>query len=158
MIRKGTCQTSVLPESLGLSTALFAKPIFGHKLCQHSNHPVRTQDLITVGTRSLCVVPILLAETEAIAMSDLASQLNQLTPQQKQVIMASAQQEANEQIMQEMMKRMIQGCFDKCAGTSGGKLDHREQSCLAACQDRYLATRAQVQEALYKRQGGGLSG
>ena len=35
----------------------------------------------------------------------------------------------------------------------GDKLDSREQSCMAMCQDRYLETRAQVQETLMKRQG-----
>ena len=35
----------------------------------------------------------------------------------------------------------------------GDKLDSREQSCMAMCQDRYLEARAQVQETLMKRQG-----
>ena len=51
-------------------------------------------------------------------MSDLGAQLNQLTPEQRQAIMMKAQQEANEQVMQEMMKRMTSTCFEKCAGTS----------------------------------------
>jgi hypothetical protein len=33
-------------------------------------------------------------------MSDLGSQLNQLTPEQKQAVLARAQQEANQQVMQ----------------------------------------------------------
>ncbi len=37
----------------------------------------------------------------------------------------------------------------------GDKLDGKEQSCLAMCQDRYLETRSHVQEALQKRQGQG---
>lgn len=86
-------------------------------------------------------------------MSDLGAQLAQLTPEQRQAIMLKAQQEANQQVMSEMMKDMVGQCFDKCAGTSGDKLDSREQSCLAMCQDRYLETRAHVQEALSKRQG-----
>lgn len=36
----------------------------------------------------------------------------------------------------------------------GDRLDSREQACMGACQDRYLETRAHVQEALQKRQGG----
>lgn len=51
-------------------------------------------------------------------MSDLGAQLSQLTPEQRQAIMMKAQQEANEQVMQEMMKRMTSACFEKCAGTS----------------------------------------
>lgn len=81
-------------------------------------------------------------------------QLNQLTPQQRQAIMMKAQQEANQQIMQEMIEKMTASCFKKCAGTSGDKLDRNEQSCLANCQDRYLDAREQVQAALSKRQDG----
>jgi hypothetical protein len=40
------------------------------------------------------------------------------------------------------------------AYSQGDKLDSREQSCMASCQDRYLEARAQVQETLMKRQGG----
>mmetsp|Transcript_10508 Transcript_10508/g.15307 ORF Transcript_10508/g.15307 Transcript_10508/m.15307 type:complete len:87 (-) Transcript_10508:252-512(-) len=78
--------------------------------------------------------------------------INNLTPEQRQAVMVQAQQQANEQIMQSMMQKMVKSCFEKCAGTSGDKLDSREQSCMASCQDRYLDTRAQVQEALAKRQ------
>lgn len=35
----------------------------------------------------------------------------------------------------------------------GDRLDSREQSCLASCQDRYLEARAHVEDALQKRQG-----
>jgi hypothetical protein len=55
---------------------------------------------------------------EEIVMADLGSQLNQLSPEQRQAIMMKAQQEANQQVMQEMMKHMTAACFDKCAGTS----------------------------------------
>mmetsp|Transcript_13038 Transcript_13038/g.12674 ORF Transcript_13038/g.12674 Transcript_13038/m.12674 type:complete len:87 (-) Transcript_13038:251-511(-) len=85
-------------------------------------------------------------------MSNAAEALGQLSPEQRQSVMMQAQQEANQQIMQQMMEKMISHCFKKCAGSSGDKLDSREQSCMASCQDRYLDTRAQVQEALEKRQ------
>jgi hypothetical protein len=51
-------------------------------------------------------------------MADLGAQLSQLTPEQRQAIMAKAQQEANQQVMQAMMTNMTKACFDKCAGTS----------------------------------------
>jgi Tim10/DDP family zinc finger len=38
----------------------------------------------------------------------------------------------------------------------GDKLDSREQSCLGACQDRYLETRTRIQEALERRQASGM--
>jgi len=51
-------------------------------------------------------------------MSDLNSQLSQLTPEQRQAIMLKAKQEADSQIYQEMLKKMVAACYDKCAGTS----------------------------------------
>lgn len=41
-----------------------------------------------------------------------------LTPEQRQMIMAKAQQEANQQVMQQMMDMMNKTCFAKCVGTS----------------------------------------
>ena len=51
-------------------------------------------------------------------MADLASQINQLTPEQRQAVMMRAKQEADQQVLGEMMKRMTMACFDKCAGSS----------------------------------------
>eukprot|EP00546_Thalassionema_frauenfeldii_P013642 CAMPEP_0178919370 /NCGR_PEP_ID=MMETSP0786-20121207/14397_1 /TAXON_ID=186022 /ORGANISM="Thalassionema frauenfeldii, Strain CCMP 1798" /LENGTH=84 /DNA_ID=CAMNT_0020593289 /DNA_START=41 /DNA_END=295 /DNA_ORIENTATION=- len=81
------------------------------------------------------------------------NQIQNLSPEQRQAVMVQAQQEANAQIMRDMVNKMATACFQKCAGTSGDRLDNREQGCMASCQDRYLDTRAQVQEALQKRQG-----
>jgi hypothetical protein len=44
--------------------------------------------------------------------------INKLTPEQRQQVMAQAQQEANGQIMREMVNKMVESCFQKCAGTS----------------------------------------
>jgi hypothetical protein len=44
--------------------------------------------------------------------------INKLSPEQRQAVMVQAQQEANGQIMREMMNKMAQACFQKCAGTS----------------------------------------
>jgi DNA-directed RNA polymerase specialized sigma24 family protein len=51
-------------------------------------------------------------------MADIGAQLNQLTPEQRQAVMMQAQQEANQSILQELMKEMVTTCFEKCAGTS----------------------------------------
>jgi hypothetical protein len=51
-------------------------------------------------------------------MADLTAQLSQLTPEQRKAVMIKAQQEANQSVMQEMMKQMVTACFDLCAGTS----------------------------------------
>ncbi|KAL7454818.1 hypothetical protein ACHAWC_006418 [Mediolabrus comicus] len=80
--------------------------------------------------------------------------LQNLTQEQKTAIMAQAQQQANQQIMTGMIESMTYKCFEKCAGTSGDRLDSKEQSCLANCQDRFLDVRKAVQDSLEKRQGG----
>ena len=54
--------------------------------------------------------------------------LQNLTPEQKAAIMAQAQQQANQQIMSSMIESMTLSCFDKCAGTSGNRLDNKEQA------------------------------
>ena len=59
---------------------------------------------------------------------------------------------ANQRVMQDMVQRMVKTCFTKCAGTSGDRLDSREQACMASCQDQYLETRQQVQQSLEQRQ------
>mmetsp|Transcript_10164 Transcript_10164/g.29654 ORF Transcript_10164/g.29654 Transcript_10164/m.29654 type:complete len:88 (+) Transcript_10164:115-378(+) len=86
----------------------------------------------------------------------MEAQLNQLTPEQRRAVLMQAQQQANQQIMQDMVQRMVKTCFNKCAGTSGDRLDSREQSCMASCQDQYLETRTQVQSALEHRQSSGM--
>mmetsp|Transcript_49285 Transcript_49285/g.55082 ORF Transcript_49285/g.55082 Transcript_49285/m.55082 type:complete len:86 (-) Transcript_49285:220-477(-) len=82
--------------------------------------------------------------------------MNQLTPEQRQAVLMQAQQEANQRIMSDMIQRMVKTCFTKCAGTSGDRLDSREQSCMASCQDQYLETRNQVQKSLEQRQNNGM--
>lgn len=81
--------------------------------------------------------------------------MNQLTPEQQQMVLARAQQEANQQVMQNMLERMIKSCFKKCTNSysSSDKLDSREQACMANCQDRYLDIRKEVANAIEKRQG-----
>ena len=51
-------------------------------------------------------------------MADIGAQLNSLSPEQRQAVMMQAQQEANQSIMQELMKEMVTTCFEKCSGTS----------------------------------------
>jgi len=78
--------------------------------------------------------------------------LSQLTPDQQRQMMQEAQREANQSLLQAVVEKMTVSCFEKCAGTSGDRLDNREQACMASCQDRYLEVREQVMKALVKRQ------
>jgi hypothetical protein len=61
---------------------------------------------------------ILQQRQQTTRMADLGAQLAQLSPEQRQAIMMQAQQEANQGVMQEMMKHMVSSCFDACTGTS----------------------------------------
>jgi hypothetical protein len=65
-------------------------------------------------------------------MADLGAQLSQLSPEQRQGIMVKAQQEANQQVMQNMMQQMASACFDRCAGNSVSRLDSFEGICRGA--------------------------
>ena len=56
------------------------------------------------------------------------SALQNLTPEQKQAVMAQAQNQVNQQVMTAMVESMTAQCFDKCAGVSGDRLDSKEQS------------------------------
>jgi len=55
----------------------------------------------------------------------------------------------------EIPKRLTY-CIFSYHTTKGDRLDSREQSCMASCQDQYLETRAQVQQALEQRQNTGM--
>ncbi|KAH8071151.1 hypothetical protein JL721_4582 [Aureococcus anophagefferens] len=46
--------------------------------------------------------------------------------------------QVNEQAQRELMTKMTEKCFAKCAtGKGSGQLDRNEQMCLANCIDRY---------------------
>lgn len=79
----------------------------------------------------------------------------QLTAEQRQMVLVRAQQEANQSVTQGMLEKMMKTCFTKCISSysSGDKLDTKEQSCMANCQDRYLDVRKEVANAIEKRQG-----
>ena len=65
----------------------------------------------------------------------IMDQLSQLTPEQKQMVMAKAQQEANQQIMQQMLEKMNTACFEKCIGTPSVRLT----LCGNVCTESYPA-------------------
>mmetsp|Transcript_4185 Transcript_4185/g.8071 ORF Transcript_4185/g.8071 Transcript_4185/m.8071 type:complete len:89 (+) Transcript_4185:196-462(+) len=83
---------------------------------------------------------------------NVEDQLNQLSPEKQQAVIRQLAMQAQQEALSNMMEKMTEVCFKKCAGTSGDKLDSREQSCLALCQDRFFDSKAQVTEALQKRQ------
>ena len=81
-----------------------------------------------------------------------ASTINNLSPEQRNAVKMNMANQVNQQVTKDLMERMTKVCFEKCAGSSGDKLDRREQTCLSNCQDRYLDSMEQVTQALSKRQ------
>eukprot|EP00980_Cylindrotheca_fusiformis_P007801 scaffold1669_cov129-Cylindrotheca_fusiformis.AAC.12 len=77
-------------------------------------------------------------------------QLNQLTPQQRQAVLMRAQQEANQQIMQDMVQRMVKTCFNKCAGTSFPEGDPDIVICFLLEYVAFRIKSTRVEEALQK--------
>ncbi len=45
---------------------------------------------------------------------------------------------------------MTELCYKKCAGTSGDKLDSREQQCLSNCTDRFMDAMNVVTKSIQK--------
>ena len=60
--------------------------------------------------------------------------------------------ELQHQMMQDLVNRLTETCFKKCAGKSGVQLDSREQNCTAMCMDRYMDTMTVVNKAIVDRQ------
>lgn len=54
----------------------------------------------------------------AVYQFNMDDAMAKLTPEQRQMIMIKAQNEANQQVMQQMMDMMNKACFTKCVGTS----------------------------------------
>ncbi|CAM9863347.1 unnamed protein product [Discosporangium mesarthrocarpum] len=76
----------------------------------------------------------------------------QYTPGQEEAVIQRLQQELQAQAMQDMVTKMTEQCFQKCAKPNrGDRLDSSEQSCLAMCMDRYSDTMTLVNKAMVDR-------
>eukprot|EP00631_Chrysoreinhardia_giraudii_P007718 CAMPEP_0197413364 /NCGR_PEP_ID=MMETSP1170-20131217/248_1 /TAXON_ID=54406 /ORGANISM="Sarcinochrysis sp, Strain CCMP770" /LENGTH=79 /DNA_ID=CAMNT_0042939927 /DNA_START=61 /DNA_END=300 /DNA_ORIENTATION=+ len=61
--------------------------------------------------------------------------------------------EVNAQAQRELLTKMTEKCFAKCASSKGaGHLERSEQLCLGQCIDRYVDCMNAVNEALVNRQ------
>eukprot|EP00617_Octactis_speculum_P000590 CAMPEP_0185777358 /NCGR_PEP_ID=MMETSP1174-20130828/89130_1 /TAXON_ID=35687 /ORGANISM="Dictyocha speculum, Strain CCMP1381" /LENGTH=82 /DNA_ID=CAMNT_0028465693 /DNA_START=15 /DNA_END=263 /DNA_ORIENTATION=+ len=76
----------------------------------------------------------------------------QLSPEQQQMAIQQYRNELNAQIERDLVVKIAEQCFKKCAGKSGSKLESKEQQCVAACYDRYLETRNVVNQSILARQ------
>lgn len=59
--------------------------------------------------------------------------------------------EVQQQALQELTQNLQEKCFDKCLARPSGKLDSKQQNCLALCINRYIDTMKVVSEAMVQR-------
>lgn len=76
---------------------------------------------------------------------------NELTPQQKDAILANVRAEVQAQALQELTKTMTQKCYEKCVSRPGEKLDNKSLNCLKMCTDRYIEAMQIVSAGLMKK-------
>ena len=53
--------------------------------------------------------------------------------------------------MQDLISKVNESCFSKCAGSSGDSLSGGERQCLANCMGRYMDTIQEVTSAVSSR-------
>ncbi|CAH0488602.1 unnamed protein product [Peronospora farinosa] len=73
------------------------------------------------------------------------------TPQQKAELVNRVRSEVQQQALQELTQNLQEKCFDKCISRPNGKLDGKQQNCLALCINRYIDTMKVVSEAMVQR-------
>lgn len=59
--------------------------------------------------------------------------------------------EVQAQALQELTQNLQEKCFDKCITRPNGKLDGKQQNCLALCINRYIDTMKVVSQAMVER-------
>jgi len=76
-----------------------------------------------------------------------------MSAQEQAAAIQQLRNQVAEQAQRDLMTKMTEKCFAKCAKlTSTGVLDRNEQKCVALCIDRYTDTIQAVNEALVARQ------
>lgn len=66
-------------------------------------------------------------------------------------VCAQVRSEVQQQALQELTQNLQEKCFDKCITRPQGKLDSKQQNCLALCINRYIDTMKVVSEAMVQR-------
>jgi import inner membrane translocase subunit TIM13 len=70
---------------------------------------------------------------------------------QQEEYLANVRNELQSQMMQELMTKITERCFSRCAAKTGNYLEYKEQTCLSNCVDRYMETMTVVNQALASR-------
>uniref|UniRef100_K3WST5 Mitochondrial import inner membrane translocase subunit n=1 Tax=Globisporangium ultimum (strain ATCC 200006 / CBS 805.95 / DAOM BR144) TaxID=431595 RepID=K3WST5_GLOUD len=73
------------------------------------------------------------------------------TAAQKNELIMRVRSEVQQQALQELTQNLQEKCFDKCITRPAGKLDSKQQNCLALCINRYIDTMKVVSEAMVQR-------
>ncbi|GAB9465554.1 hypothetical protein Gpo141_00002960 [Globisporangium polare] len=73
------------------------------------------------------------------------------TAAQKNELIMRVRSEVQQQALQELTQNLQEKCFDKCLTRPSGKLDSKQQNCLALCINRYIDTMKAVSEAMVQR-------
>lgn len=56
-----------------------------------------------------------------------------------------------QQAIQELTTNLQEKCFEKCVSRPNGKLDSKQQNCIALCINRYIDTMKVVSETMVER-------
>jgi len=71
---------------------------------------------------------------------------------QKQAYLANLRQQMNQQFVQDLMHKITDGCYTKCASNSGDGLSGSEKTCMRDCMARYMDTMGVVNKVLSSQQ------
>eukprot|EP00093_Oithona_nana_P013446 13446.XXX_882547_882131_1 [CDS] Oithona nana genome sequencing. len=80
-----------------------------------------------------------------------ASQIQNLSPQQREELMKNVQAQVALAQMQELLTKTTDKCFKKCVSSPSSSLGSGEQRCLAMCMDRYIDSFNLVSRAYTQR-------
>ncbi|CAK4755807.1 hypothetical protein LEN26_007127 [Aphanomyces euteiches] len=74
-----------------------------------------------------------------------------LSPQQKNEVIARIRAEVQQQGFQELTQAVQEKCFNKCVTRPQERLDSKQQQCLSLCIERYIDTMKVVSSAMTSR-------
>nr|CCA22681.1 Mitochondrial Protein Translocase (MPT) Family puta [Albugo laibachii Nc14] len=64
----------------------------------------------------------------------------EITPTEQNELRMRYRQETMAQAMEELSVNIQMKCFEKCVSKPNGKLDSKQQNCVALCVNRYIDT------------------
>eukprot|EP01023_Acetabularia_acetabulum_P025798 TRINITY_DN2461_c0_g1_i10.p16 TRINITY_DN2461_c0_g1~~TRINITY_DN2461_c0_g1_i10.p16 ORF type:complete len:101 (-),score=19.93 TRINITY_DN2461_c0_g1_i10:3733-4008(-) len=80
--------------------------------------------------------------------------MKNVSPQMQQFL-AQEQQKA---VIQQMIFKVTEDCFDKCIATPGKEMSGRERTCIENCAKRFVETTQFIMQRFQKEAGGASGG